>query len=395
MDDEEDSNSTEPTTTDACQPPTELTWTYGLIGTIYLFIFIFGATGNSLVLFGFSRNHKLRQSISNSYMMHLAITDLLFVSTLPLWAVNAFKMNVWIFGLVACKLLRTISKINMYGSIYFLTALSVDRALAVTKPTASLAVRTKRGFRMISTSIWLGAVLLSLPELIYSRDDHDYHDQPICNMVFPVTKNESGVETEAEIEMWYLKMGLYELAKCVLGFFVPIIVIFYSYSAVLYTVQWKLIGGQSGKTRATRLAAIIVMTFIACWLPFHALSLWSALGGFLEWGITMSEQQQCAHTRVLPFAVALAYSNSAINPFLYAFTLRPFRLTLNENLHCFCSPRLGSHKERIKEYQAINVKEPSNTKTDMNHSLNTNSTSLNASVNVPSSETTKLDSANA
>ena len=78
-----------------------------------------------------------------------------------------------------------------------------------------------------------------------------------------VTKNESGVETDADIEMWYLKMGLYELAKCVLGFFVPIIVIFYSYSAVLYTVQWKLIGGQSGKTRATRLAAIIVMTFIA------------------------------------------------------------------------------------------------------------------------------------
>lgn len=50
------------------------------IGIIYLFIFIFGIIGNGLVLYGFSKNRKLRQSISNSYMIHLAVTDLLFVS---------------------------------------------------------------------------------------------------------------------------------------------------------------------------------------------------------------------------------------------------------------------------------------------------------------------------
>ena len=52
--------------------------------------------------------------------------------------------------------------------------------------------------------------------------------------------------------------------KCVMGFMLPIVVILYSYSAVLYTVQCKLIGGQNGgKARATRLAAIIVATFVA------------------------------------------------------------------------------------------------------------------------------------
>ena len=109
------------------------------IGIIYLFIFIFGIIGNGLVLYGFSKNRKLRQSISNSYMIHLAVTDLLFVSgfififvfwlmidfakkksifsvsTLPFWAINQFKMTEWLFGLIACKLLRTISKVNMYG----------------------------------------------------------------------------------------------------------------------------------------------------------------------------------------------------------------------------------------------------------------------------------------
>ena len=60
-------------------------------------------------------------------------------------------------------------------------------------------------------------------------------------------------------------MGLYELTKCVFGFFGPICIILYSYSSILYTVQWKLIGSSDGKSRATKLAALIVATFII-WL---------------------------------------------------------------------------------------------------------------------------------
>ena len=34
---------------------------------------------------------------------------------------------------------------------------------------------------------------------------------------------------------WYLKSGIYELLKCIFGFFGPICIILYSYSAILYT----------------------------------------------------------------------------------------------------------------------------------------------------------------
>jgi len=382
--DDDDEDSRNDTYYYVCQDQETLNWTHISIGTIYLFIFIFGIIGNGLVLYGFSQNRKLRQSISNSYMIHLAVTDLLFVSTLPFWAINQFKMTEWLFGLVACKLLRTISKVNMYGSIYFLTALSVDRALAVTRPTTSTVVRTRRGFRIISIVIWVGSIALSMPEIIYSKVEHDEWNKPICHMTFTVVTNETGHETEEAIETWYIKLGLYELMKCVMGFMLPIVVIIYSYSAVLYTVQCKLIGGhKGGKARATRLAAIIVATFVACWLPFHTLSLWSALGGYLQWfGLDMNSIQQCTHGKIMPYAVALAYSNSAINPFLYAFTLRPFRLTLNEKLHCFCSPRL----EHRQLYQPVNNSADSKIK-DL--TMNTNSTSLNASVNGPSNETTQ------
>ena len=77
-------------------------------------------------------------------------------------------------------------------------------------------------------------------------------------MAFPLSQNASFEEREA----WYIKMGLYELTKCVFGFFGPICIIMYSYSAILYTVQCKLIGSKDGKSRATKLAATIVATFV-------------------------------------------------------------------------------------------------------------------------------------
>ena len=92
---------------------------------------------------------------------------------------------------------------------------------------------------MISIGIWTVSILLSLPEAIFAKVDHYAYNHDICHMEFPITKNETGHETEEAIDSWYIKQGLYELMKCVLGFTLPIVVILYSYSAVLYTVQEK------------------------------------------------------------------------------------------------------------------------------------------------------------
>ena len=170
-------------------------------------------------------------------------------------------------------------------------------------------------------------------------------------------------------------MGLYELTKCVFGFFGPICIIMYSYSAILYTVQCKLIGSKDGKSRATKLAATIVATFVVwyvvpyqynsnltdflyvyvtcvnfimlesrilklthvtyrvilelyqygisikteqngaplpqrnivlfSWVPFQALTLQSALGGFLEFGMSMTEKQEYIHKKIMPYAISL------------------------------------------------------------------------------------------
>ena len=103
-------------------------------------------------------------------------------------------------------------------------------------------------------------------------------------------------------------------------------------------LQLLLFGEYRGSIIRRLLQTPTQVNKILSWLPFQALSLWSALAGYLEWGLTMSRCDHILHGKLMPYAVALAYANSAINPILYAFTLRPFRLTLNENLAKFISP---------------------------------------------------------
>ena len=216
-----------------------------------------------------------------------------------------------------------------------MAALSVDRALAVTRPTTGTSMRTRTGIKIISISIWLCATLLALPETIYSTIVFQ-GNITACGMKFPIPSNATDDQIEERFNCrslkpidrviwevnwvnlplgkrgghlyekswkdWYLKSGIYELLKCIFGFFGPICIILYSYSAILYTgllisdrimskhnivihlcsvrpmlclpekywtwilVQWKLIGGQNGKARATKLAAIIVTTFIIWWV---------------------------------------------------------------------------------------------------------------------------------
>ncbi|CBY08866.1 unnamed protein product [Oikopleura dioica] len=344
-------------------------WFFNLVGALYMIIFTVGAFGNIIVIYGFKSNKKLRQqSESNKYIWHLAITDLIFVCTLPFFAVDYFYRHVWIFGTYWCKVCRYVSKVNMYSSIFFLTALSVDRMIAVTRPTSHLWIRKAKGIFATSIAIWCSSLAMAIPEAIYSTDTWSSVNHTICGMSFP--KNSS---SQASVTRWYNLMGMYELTKCIFGFFGPICIILYSYAAILYTVQWKLIGSKDGKSRATKLAFLIVLTFIICWLPFQALSLQSALGGFLD-VMEMSDAAHAFFRKAMPYAIFLAYSNSALNPILYAFTLRPFRDGFSAGKSFWL--RQKSEKQKLLTPPAKTPKLLNGSSINHCTSMHTNSTSL-------------------
>ena len=103
---------------------------YSVIPLLYMLIFILGLSGNGLVIFTVWRVRGKRRT-ADVYISNLAVADLTFVLTLPLWAVYTAMGYHWPFGVALCKISSYMVHLNMYGSVYCLTCMSYDRYLAI------------------------------------------------------------------------------------------------------------------------------------------------------------------------------------------------------------------------------------------------------------------------
>jgi len=76
------------------------------------------------------RFSEVRQrSVSNYYILNLAVADELFVLTLPFLCIATYSAD-WAFGDSACRLTYALRETNKYASLLTLVALSIDRCLA-------------------------------------------------------------------------------------------------------------------------------------------------------------------------------------------------------------------------------------------------------------------------
>ena len=54
-----------------------------------------------------------------------AFADLVYSLGLPMLATELFLQRHWIFGSVPCKMVSTVLLLNLYGSVYFLSTISL------------------------------------------------------------------------------------------------------------------------------------------------------------------------------------------------------------------------------------------------------------------------------
>uniref|UniRef100_A0A3Q1GJF4 Chemokine (C-C motif) receptor 6a n=1 Tax=Acanthochromis polyacanthus TaxID=80966 RepID=A0A3Q1GJF4_9TELE len=117
-------------------------WVQTVVGPyINSIICILGFVGNSLVIVTYAFYEKIK-SMTDIYLLNVAIADLLFVLALPLIIYNEFSS--WSMGPVACKLLRGSYSINLYSGMLLLACISIDRYIAI--------VQARRSFRLRSLS---------------------------------------------------------------------------------------------------------------------------------------------------------------------------------------------------------------------------------------------------
>ncbi|XP_077412182.1 relaxin-3 receptor 1-like [Vanacampus margaritifer] len=313
-----------------------------LIALVYLVVCVLGLVGNLLALFllHFRRRGHHHSSV-DCFVLSLALTDLQFVLTLPFWAVDTVLDFRWPFGRVMCKMVSSVTTMNMYASVFFLTAMSVTRyhTLVTSLKIASPRTAATRA-KWASLAIWMVSLVATLPHSIYSTTVQVSADDELCLVRF--SESDSG-----HLDPQVL-LGLYQLQKVLLGFVFPLIIISVCYLLLLrFILSRHVVGSMIGgavadgsesergrrhrrRSKVTRSVTIVVLSFFVCWLPNQALTLWGVLIKFDL--VPFSKAFYNAQAYAFPLTVCLAQANSCLNPVLYCLIRQEYRGGLKELL---------------------------------------------------------------
>ncbi|KAM9709562.1 C-X-C chemokine receptor type 1 [Menidia menidia] len=272
---------------------------------IYLIVFVVSMIGNCVVIFVVCSMKKRRAS-TDVYLMHLAIADLLFCLTLPFWATESHFG--WIYGNFLCKLLSGLQESSVYGGVFLLACISVDRYFAIVRATRVLSSH-RHLVRVVCSVVWLVASVLSLPAAI--KRESMYAEELDENICYENLTGES-------MDQWRVSM---RVLRHTLGFFLPLTVMAICYSC---TVVKLFHSRNQQKHKAMRVILAVVLAFIFCWLPHNITVLTDTLikGGSLK----LEECENLYRVELmLKVTKVLAYMHCAVNPVLYAFIGEKFR----------------------------------------------------------------------
>ncbi|XP_041038607.1 type-1 angiotensin II receptor [Carcharodon carcharias] len=304
------------------------TYIFLMIPVIYSIIFVMGVLGNSMVIVVIYYYLKPK-TVANIFLLNLALADLIFVITLPLWAAYTAMEYHWPFGVFLCKMSATILLLNMNASIFLITCLSIDRYLAIVHPMKSRTRRTLLHAWMACIMVWLLAGLASLPAMIF-RDAFHYigWNKTICAFHYP----------EEQKNQWIFGMAL---LKTFLGFLIPLLIIVTCYSLIVKSLvqAYQIEKSKPASNEAFKLIVAVVVSFILCWLPFQIFT-------FLDMLSRLKVIKNCHIPEIvdtsIPFTICVAYFNSCLNPILYGFVGRTFREKFFLLLRCM-PPKVRTH----------------------------------------------------
>nr|XP_055039689.1 LOW QUALITY PROTEIN: probable G-protein coupled receptor 25 [Misgurnus anguillicaudatus] len=287
--------------------PEGLPMSHVYIPVLYFIMFFAGFSGNLFVIMVIGKNRRTRSGrLVDTFVLNLALADLIFVLTLPLWAVSASLHFQWPFGEPLCKISSFIIAVNRFSNIFFLTCMSVDRYLAVVRLMDSHFLRSSNCMQITCGIVWIISFLLGIPSLVYRG--------LIGNLCSEDSKSS-------------FVQGM-NLLTIFLTFLLPVLILGLCYGSILVNLRrhyHSAANSRSGARRRHSLKIVftIISAFLISWLPFNVLksiqviSLISSGQGQLDTEVYLYNG--------LTLSCCLAFLNSCVNPAIYLFLDQHFR----------------------------------------------------------------------
>uniref|UniRef100_A0A8C4E167 Neuromedin U receptor 1a n=1 Tax=Dicentrarchus labrax TaxID=13489 RepID=A0A8C4E167_DICLA len=293
---------------------------------IYLVIFMIGVVGNVLTCTVIARN-KVMWTPTNYYLFSLAVSDLLVLLLgMPLELYELWQNYPFLLGKGGCYFKTFLFETVCLASILNVTALSVERYIAVVHPLRAKYVVTRTHAKRVILTVWGVSVLCALPNTslhgIYILQSHstspagnitlDIPDSAICMLVKP---------------RWMYNLTIQ--VTTLLFFFLPMLTISALY--MLIGLQLKrekmhqaLEQQKARRRQVTKMLFVLVVVFAICWAPFHTDRLmWSFIN---NWTDNHREIFQYVHI----ISGVFFYLSSAVNPILYNLMSTRFREMFKE-----------------------------------------------------------------
>ncbi|XP_070542956.1 somatostatin receptor type 4-like [Ptychodera flava] len=275
-------------------------WVFHLfIPTYYSIVCITGLVGNGMVILILAK-YPVMNVVPNIYILNLAAADALFLMGLPFLAYFN-STGRWIFGDTMCRLVLVVDGMNMFTGIFTLTAMSIDRYVAIVHPVWSKQHRTLARARIICLGMWILSGVTTVPFWMYAKTQ-TYGDVTVCNVICSKTAQQ-----------------VYIICTFIIGFCFPIIIITILYLQIIA----YLINGTRHRQRRVRIGRVGVMVllavalFLLCWMPFWIVQMMVVL---------IEPQNRTKMLKMSYFCTPfLTYANSCLNPAVYTYVRQDFR----------------------------------------------------------------------
>ncbi|XP_070543178.1 G-protein coupled receptor 54-like isoform X2 [Ptychodera flava] len=294
-----------------------------LVPVFFSIIVLVGVTGNCIVLYIIFK-HKEMQTVTNYYIANLALTDVAFLLICTTSTAALYGVPIWILGDFMCRFVGYMQYVSVQATCATLTAMTVDRHFLIVHAVRSrnATIRKPVMAMMISVFIWIGAFLLHVPVAIYTMQVVD-GGKTFCRKIFPNTVAHRIYEFYAFFVMYLLPLGIVTIC----------------YGMILEQVWRRTSSGTESaqaiersirrKRKITRMVLIVVILFAICWGPLQVMNQWMILDKAYPY-----DSVPVYHFRI--FCLCLAYTNSCVNPFVYAFATNSFRKYFKKLFNACC-----------------------------------------------------------
>ncbi|XP_037531415.1 proteinase-activated receptor 4 [Nematolebias whitei] len=276
---------------------------------LYLLAFCVGLPFNLLALWILV--FRTKHLPSTVLLINLTLVDCLLLTVLPFRIVYHFRGNHWELGEPFCRVVIAMFYGNMYGSVWCLALVALDRYLALVHPFKARTLRSRRVSLYVTGMVWIVMLGAMLP-LLMSRQTYTLDEPNIttCHDALP------------EDEQDYLFLPYFS-TLFVFCFLLPFTIVVFCHSAVLRTllVEGKHYGHAIGVT------VLVLVIFIVCLLPSNLLLLLTYADSSLDGD---------GEDLYVPYMMSLAVStfNSCIDPFIFYFVSTEFRQKARSVLCC-------------------------------------------------------------